>query len=120
MSAILDGVLVSEPIPDGHINLMELFALMQVFDLFKNWLELGVLTWRVDNNSALFAIRNQGSMRSWNLSWLAVQIVEKAHSMDITITPIRVSSEENLLANRASRNVQIADCSLKQSVAERI
>ena len=58
------------------------------FNFFKNWLEPGVLTWRVDNNSALFAIRNQESMRSWDLSWLAVQIVEKAHSMSITITPI--------------------------------
>ena len=67
---------------------MELFALMWVFDLFKNQLEPGVLTWRVDNNLALFAIRNQGSTRSWDLSWLAMQIVEKAHSMGITITPI--------------------------------
>ena len=59
-----NGELISEPVPDGHINQMELFALMQVFDLFKNWLEMGVLTLRVDNNSALFAIRNQGSLRS--------------------------------------------------------
>ena len=108
-----NGELISEPVPDGHINQMELFALMQFLELFKNRLELGVLTWRVDNNSALFAIRNQGSTRSWDLSWLAVQIVEKAHSMGITIAPIRVSSEGNLLADAASRNVQIADWSLK-------
>ena len=88
---------------------MELFALIWLFNLFKNQLEPGVLTWRVDNNSTLFAIRNQGSTRSWDLSWLAVQIVEKAHSMGITIAPIRVSSEENLLADAASRNVQIAN-----------
>ena len=36
-----NGELISEPVPDGHINQMELFALMQVFDLFKNRLEPG-------------------------------------------------------------------------------
>ena len=67
-----NGELISEPVPDDHINEMELFALMQVFDSCEDQLEPGVLTWRVDNNLTLFAIRNQGSMRSWNLSWLAV------------------------------------------------
>ena len=69
-----NGELISEPVPDGHINQTELFALMPFLELFKNQLEQGVLTWRVDNNLALFAIRNQGSMRSWDLSWLAVQM----------------------------------------------
>ena len=83
-----NGELISEPVPDGHINEMELFALMWVFDLCNDRLEPGVLTWRVDKNPALFAIRNHGTMRSWNLSWFAMQIVEKAHSMGITIAPI--------------------------------
>ena len=82
-----NGELISEPVPDGHINQMELFALMRVFNLFKNQLELGVISWKVDDILALFAI-NQGSSRSWDLSWLAVQIVGKAHSMGITIAPI--------------------------------
>ena len=94
--------------------------MMLVFDLFEKRLEPGVLTWRVDNSSALFAIINQGRTRSWNLSWLAMQIVEKAHSMGMTIAPIQVSLEENLLADGASRNVQIANWWLKQSVAEKV
>ena len=82
-----NGELISEPVPDGYIYQMEIFALMRFLELFKNRLEPGVLTWRVDNNLALFAIRNQGSTRSWDLSWLALQIVENAHSMGITSAP---------------------------------
>ena len=39
-----NGELISEPVPDGHINEMELFALMWVFDLCEDPLNPGVLT----------------------------------------------------------------------------
>ena len=93
--------------------------MMRVFELFVNWLKPGVLTRRVDNSPTLFAIRNQGRTRSWNLSWLARQMMEKVHSMGILIAPISVSSEENFLADEASRNILIADLLLKQSVARK-
>ena len=97
---------------------MKLFALMQVLNLSKNQLEPGVLTWRVDDILALLAI-NWGGSRFWDLPWLVVQIARKALSMGITIAPIRVSSEENLLAEAAIRNVQIVDWWLKQSIVEK-
>ena len=86
----------------------------------KSELQPGLLTWRVDNNSALFAIKNEGSTRSWELSWLATRILEQAHTMGVYLNPIRVSSEENLLADSASRFKPVPDWSLKQSVVNKI
>ena len=118
-----NGDLVSEPIPeeslDLHINVKELLAL-------KRWLEVFPLvrdttvTWRVDNNSALAAIRKQGSTRSWLLSCLSVNILKICHSRGLIIEPVRVSSDENILADAASRFKQVEDWSLLESVARKI
>ena len=68
------GVLVSEEAAEGHINVAELAVLDRALDRFKE-IRPGVLSWQVDNNSALANIQNQGSMHSWSLSCLAVSIL---------------------------------------------
>ena len=60
---LYEGQLDSEPIPeecmDWHINVKELWALSRFLDIHPNVSDI-TITWRVDNNSALAAIRNQG------------------------------------------------------------
>ena len=60
---LYEGQLDSEPIPeecmDWHINVKELWALSRFLDIYPNVSDI-TITWRVDNNSALAAIRNQG------------------------------------------------------------
>ena len=41
---------------------------------------------------------SQGSNRSWEMSVLAVDILERCHSKGVVIQPIHITSEENLLA----------------------
>ena len=51
------GDLIAEPVPEGHISLTELWALGWAPTLLEDKIETGVLTWRVDNNAAVAAIR---------------------------------------------------------------
>lgn len=120
LGCYFEGKLFSEPAPEAGICTLELLALQRGLERLKSELQPGLLTWRVDNNSALFAIKNEGSTRSWELSWLATRILEQAHTMGVYLNPIRVSSEENLLADSASRFKPVPDWSLKQSVVNKI
>ena len=95
-------------------------ALDRAIDHLRSELKPGLLTWRVDNQSALFAIKNEGSTRSWDLSWLAVSILKKSQELGVVINPIRVSSEENLLADSASRHKKVPDWSLNQATADKM
>jgi hypothetical protein len=114
------GELISEPVPEGHICQTELWALGRALVMLQGKIEQGVLTWRVDNNAALAAIRNQGSTRSWEMSWLAVKILKDAERQGIIIDPVRVSSEENNLADAASRFREVPDWSLKPAVMDKV
>ena len=114
------GRLFSEPAPTAHICTLELLALDRAIDHLRSELKPGLLTWRVDNQSALFAIKNEGSTRSWDLSWLAVSILKKSQELGVVINPIRVSSEENLLADSASRHKKVPDWSLNQATADKM
>ena len=76
-----------------------------------------VVTWRVDNNSALQAIKKQGSSKAWPLCSLSFHILKKALAKNITIHPVRISSEENILADSASRNIKVPDWSLSENLA---
>ena len=115
------GELLSEKAPpETHICTTELQALDCALTRLENKIKPGVLCWRVDNNSALAAIANEGSTHSWDLSCLAVSILKRAEGMGIHIAPIRVSSEENILADAASRFREVPDWSLKQRTMDRI
>ena len=115
------GELISEStLGDTHICTTELKALDVALRRLEKKISPGVLCWRVDNNSALAAIVNEGSTRSWELSCLAVDILKKAESMGIYIAPVRVSSEENILADAASRFKTVPDWSLKSKTMDKI
>ena len=75
---------------------------------------------QVDNSAALAVIRNQGSTKSWDLSNLTVGILEKANSQGIVIQPVRISLEENHLADLASRCKVFPDRLLNQLVVDKI
>ena len=115
------GELISEKVPRHfHICSAELFALDRALEVLRRKLQPGTVVWRVDNNAAMQAIRNEGSTHSFELSWLAVRILKKAEEMNIHLAPIRVSSEENILADAASRFKEVPDWSIKDSVVHKI
>ena len=119
-----DGILFSEEIPeefaDFSINVKELLPLDIWLNTCGRAVSNCVVTWRVDNNSALQAIKNQGSRKSWPLSILSVNILKKANSRNIIIDPVRVTSEENILADAASRKKQVQDWSLSEVLAQKM
>ena len=115
------GELIAEPFLEGHICLTELWTLGRALTLLEDKIKPGVLTWRVDNNNAaLAAIRNQGSKRSWKMSWMAVQILKEAKPQGTVIDPVRVSSEENNLADATSRFKKVQDWSLKTTIVNKV
>ena len=114
------GEIYSESAPEGHINYTELVALDGALDFFEDRLQPGPLVWRVDNNTALAAIAKQGSTRNWQMCSLAVLILKKAESRGIQLLPIRISSEDNYLADKASKFQEFSDWSLCDRMAERI
>ena len=123
LGILFNGHLVSEPVPeefmDSHINVKELLTLSKFLDLFP-YVSDTTITWRVDNNSALAAIRNQGSTQSWPLCSLSCSIWERCLARNILLDPVRVSSEENLVADAASRFRHVADWSLDTTVARKV
>ena len=120
---LYDGHIISESIPeefsDFHINVKELFALKRFLDTFPS-VENKVLTWRCDNNSALAAIRKEGSTRSWPMSVLSCAILRTSHERGILWEPVRVTSEENIVADAASRFRLVPDWSLSEQIARKI
>ena len=121
LGAYFNGVLYSEKDEsEDHINIKELKALDWAIDRLRKELKPGRLTWRVDNSAAEGAIRNQGSTVSWELNWLAVDILHKAKRLNVHIEPIHLSSADNYLADGASRSRRIADWSLDQRAADEV
>ena len=116
-----DGVLFSDKADnEEHINVKELRALDRALDRIGDQLRPGSLQWNVDNNTALWAIVNQGSNKNWIINGLAVDIWHKALDRGVHIVPRRLTSEGNYLADGASRNVQIADWHLNPKIARKI
>ena len=120
---LFDGHVVSESIPEEfsefHINVKELFALKRFLDLFPE-IKNSVVTWRCDNNCAMAAIRNEGSTRSWPMSLLSCSILHLSHQRGIHWAPVRVTSEENIVADAASRFLQVPDWSLSDSAVRKV
>ena len=118
-----NGTLISEEFEERdrslHINVKELWALWRFLVLYPDVKDTAV-TWRVDNNSALAAIKNQGSTKSWALCQMSVNILEKAQARNLQIEPVRVSSEENVIADAGSRGRKVQDLSLNDRQAQRL
>ena len=102
------------------INVKELLALYMWLDSSGKNIKVCCVTWRVDNNSALQAIKNQGSSKAWPLCCLSVNILRKANSRNIIIDPVSISSEENILPDSANRNRQVPDWSLADNLAQKM
>ena len=75
------------------------------------------MTWRVDNNTALHTIRNKGSTKSWPLSVLSCSILTRCLERNLVLEPVRVSSEENLVASLFK---SVANWSLSDSAATKM
>ena len=103
-----------------HINLKELYAVDRAVEIFGNKLKCSTVTLRIDNNTALAAIKKQGSTRNWNICQLAVRIAKNCEKICLNLIPIRISSQENLLADSASRNKNIADWQLHPTLVRRV
>ena len=75
---LFEGELISEKIPpefeEFSINVKELLPLDIWLDRVGDHVNNSCVTWRVDNNAALHAIKNQGSTKAWPLSCLSVNI----------------------------------------------
>ena len=124
LAVYFNGDLISEEISQEYlqfsINVKELLALDRWLDTLGSEVHDESVAWRVDNNSALFSITNQGSTKAWPLCLLSVNILKKAEQRNIQILPVRVSSEENIIADAGSRFKQVADWSLNQVLADKI
>ena len=66
------------------------------------------------------AIRNKKSTHSWALSVLSSNILMTSLQRNIAWDPVRISGEENLIADAASRFRQVADWSLLDSIVQKI
>ena len=124
LAVYFHGDLVSENIAEEYmpfsINVKELLALDRWLDTLGSEVRDSYVTWRVDNNSALACIKKQGSTRSWPMCLLSVNILKKAEARNIHILPIRVSSEENIIADAGSRFKEVQDWSLDQSLVHKM
>lgn len=118
-----NGDLVSEKFDKDlrhkHINVQELAVLDRFLDIYPQVSDT-ILTWRVDNQAALAAIKNQGSARSWALCSMSLIILERAFKRNLVFEPVRISSEENVLADRASRNLVVEDWSISQVQVDKL
>ena len=118
-----DGHVISEMVPtdyeDFHINVKELLALKRFLALFPE-VKNCVLTWRCDSNTALATLRKEGSTRSWALSVLSCDILRESLERGISWDPIRITSQENIVADAASRFSEVPNWSLSESVTRKI
>ena len=100
-----------------HINVKELMTLRIFLQQF--YLPSGRfvqhLLWRTDNTTALAYIRKEGGTHSLPLLEVAREILLLASSLSLRILPVFIPSEENLLADAASRFQQLPDWHLHPS-----
>jgi hypothetical protein len=67
------------------------------------------ILWRIDNTSALTYIRKEGGLRGRDLLEGAERILLLCHQRQIRLLPAFIPSEENILADAASRFQLIPD-----------
>ena len=103
-----------------HINHKEFlalqFALQQNVDLVQN----RTVLWEVDNTTALAYVRNEGGTKDWPLCQKVIHLLLWCHPLNITIVPKYVPSQENIVADRGSRFLQVEDWFLLPRVTRRI
>jgi hypothetical protein len=93
----------------AHINAKELIALSVALDSSLQGQRDKAVLWRIDNTAALAYIKKEGGTCSLSLLEAASEILIKAHQRGLRFLPIYIPSEENILADAASRFMDIPD-----------
>ena len=105
----------------AHINAKELMTLLIFLrDFLPPSVEPINLLWRCDSTTAIAYIRKQGGTVSHHLLRIARKTLLLAHRRRIRILPVYVPSEENLLADAASRFQDLPDWHLHPTIFRRI
>ena len=93
-----------------HINVKEIMVLRIFLQHFLPSDRLvRRLLWRSDNTTAMAYVRREGGTRSLPLLAESREILLLASSLSLRILPVFLPSEENLLADAASRFQQLPD-----------
>jgi hypothetical protein len=92
---------------DLHINVLETIVL---------WRFLTFILWRIDNTTALAYIKKEGGTISLQVLAEAKKLLVLAHQMSVRILPVYIPTEENILADAASRFQEIPDWRLHPSI----
>lgn len=102
----------------AHTNAKELMAFLIFLRDFLPLCDATLSLWRTDSSTLMAYIRREGGMVSLLLH-LARQII-LAHQRQIRILPVFVSSEENHLADAASRFQTLPDWSVPTEIFRRM
>ena len=103
-----------------HINAKELFTLLIFLRDFLPPSDRRALLWRTDSTTAIAYIRKEGGTVSPVLLEIATEILSLAHLRSLRILPVYVPSEENLLADAASRFLDLPDWHLRHDLFLRL
>ena len=88
----------------AHINAKELMALVIFLRVFlPPSVDARDLLWRTDSTTAIAYVKREGGTISLPLLLLAREVLLLAHSLRLRILPVFIPTEENLLADAASR-----------------
>ena len=108
---------VTDVAVQAHINVKEITALKIFLQHYlPSYPPVYRLLWRTDNTTAMSYIRREGGTRSPALLEIAKEILLLAQSLSLRILPVYLPSEENLLADAASRFQQLPDWHLHPTV----
>ena len=105
-----------------HINVKEFMTLMIFLQVYLPQLspQPRSLLWYSDNTSALAYTRKEGGLKSLSLLKVARDVLHLCNQRRIRITSAFVPTEENILADAASRGLQVADWHLLPSTFHRL
>ena len=103
-----------------HINAKELFTLLIFLRDFLPPSDCRALLWRTDSTTAIAYVRKEGGTISPLLLDIASEILCLAHRRALRILPVYVPSEENLLADAASRFLDLPDWHLRSDLFLRL
>jgi hypothetical protein len=104
-----------------HINVLETIALWHflAFILPKSSKPRNML-WRIDNATALAYVKKEGGTTSPLVLAEAEKALVLSHQMSVRILPVYIPTEENILADAASRFQEIPDWRLHPNVFQAI
>ena len=107
LGAHLDGILKTgkwdKAEAKSHINWLEMKAVWLTLHAFLPRLKGKVVQWQIDNSTTVAYLANQGGTKSAALLQLTGRILRMAFQHQVTILPVHLKGELNVLADLASR-----------------